>query len=160
MTLGTDNMSENMFHALNIGIVLNRGLRDDNPPTPTPQTMLDWATQNGARAVGMEQEFGSIEAGKYADLTFVNLGRAHLVPAISPVSNLVHYGETADVESVMVGGEFVMRQGEVLSMDEPEVIERAREASLRVWGRFRQEYPDIHVPAYPGPDFPKAQQDG
>ena len=160
VTLGTDNMSENMFHALNIGIVLNRGLRDDNPPTPTPQTMLDWATQNGARAVGMEQEFGSIEAGKYADLTFVNMGRAHLVPAISPVSNLVHYGETADVESVMVGGEFVMRQGEVLSMNEPEVIERAREASLRVWGRFQQEYPDIHVPAYPGPDFPKAQQDG
>ena len=52
MTLGTDNMSENMFQALNVGIVLNRGLRDDDPPTPTPQTMLDWATQNGAKAVG------------------------------------------------------------------------------------------------------------
>ena len=104
----------------------------------------------------MEQEFGSIEAGKLADLTFVDLGRAHLVPAISPVSNLVHYGEMADVESVMVSGEFVMRQGKVLSMDEDEVVEKAREATLRVWKRFKQEYEDIYVPAYPGPDFPKA----
>ena len=159
VTLGTDNMSENMFQALNIGIVLNRGLREGSPPTPTPQTMLDWATLNGARALGLEQELGSIEQGKYADLTFVDLGRAHLVPAISPVSNLVHYGETADVESVMVGGEFVMRQGKALTMDEGEVMENARKASLRVWEQFRQSYPDIYVPAYPGPDFPKAQQD-
>ena len=55
----------------------------------------------------------------------------------------------------MVGGEFVMRQGKVLSMDEGEVVEKAREATLRVWKRFKQEYEDIYVPAYPGPDFPK-----
>ena len=156
VTLGTDNMTENMFHALNFGLVLNRSLRDDSPPKPMPQDLLNWATLNGAKSVGMEDELGSIESGKLADLTFVDLSRAHLVPAISPVSNLVHYGETGDVESVMVGGEFVMRQGKVLSMDEREVVEKAREATLRVWKRFKQEYEDIYVPAYPGPDFPKA----
>ena len=155
VTLGTDNMTENMFHALNFGLVLNRGLRDDSPPKPMPQDLLNWATRNGAKSVGMEDELGSIEAGKYADLTFVDLNRAHLVPAISPVSNLVHYGETADVESVMVGGDFVMRDRNVLTMDEGEVVDKARESTLRVWKRFKQDYEDIYVPAYPGPDFPK-----
>ena len=120
-----------------------------------PQDLLHWATLNGAKSVGMEDELGSIEAGKLADLTFVDLSRAHLVPAINPVSNLVHYGETGDVESVMVGGEFVMRDRRVLTMDEDEVVEKARESTLRVWTRFKQEYEDIYVPAYPGPDFPK-----
>ena len=41
-------------------------------------------------------------------------------------------------------------------MDEGEVVEKARESTLRVWKRFKQEYEDIYVPAYPGPDFPKA----
>lgn len=155
VTLGTDNMTENMFHALNFGLVLNRSLRDDSPPKPMPQDLLHWATLNGARSVGMEDELGSIEAGKLADLTFVEMRRAHLAPAISPVSNLVHYGEAGDVDSVMVGGEFVMREGRVLTMDEDEVIEKARESTLRVWKRFKQEYKDIYVPPYPGPDFPK-----
>ena len=115
VTLGTDNMSENMFHALNIGIVLNRGLRDDDPPDPdAPDNAGLGDAERSEGPWGWRHELGSVEAGKYADLTFVDLGRAHLVPAISPVSNLVHYGETADVESVMVGGEFVMRHGKVL----------------------------------------------
>ena len=155
VTLGTDNMTENMFHALNFGLVLNRGLRRETPPKPMPQDLLHWATLNGARSIGMEEEIGSIEAGKLADLTFVDMSRAHLVPAISPVSNLVHYGEAGDVDSVMVGGEFVMREGKALTMDEEEVMEKARESTLRVWKRFKEEYADIYVPAYPGPDFPK-----
>ena len=151
VTLGTDNMSENMFQALGVGLILNRGLRGAGP-VPRPQTVLDWATQNGAKALGLEDELGSIEAGKLADLIIIDLTRPHLVPAISPVANLVHYGEAADVESVMVAGEFLMSQGKVLTINEDEVVENARQATVRSWRRLKEQFPDIALPDYPGWD--------
>ena len=106
VTLGTDNMSENMFQALNVGIVLNRGLRDDDPSHPDAPDDAGLGDSERGEGRGYGAGIRVNRGGEVADLTFVDLGRAHLVPAISPVSNLVHYGETADVESVMVGGEF------------------------------------------------------
>ena len=95
VTLGTDNMTENMFHALNFGLVLNRGLagRLSAQADATRLVALGDAERRESQ-LAWKMNSGSIEAGKLADLTFVDLGRAHLVPAISPVSNLVHYGES------------------------------------------------------------------
>jgi 5-methylthioadenosine/S-adenosylhomocysteine deaminase len=111
---------------------------------------LDWATKNGARSLGLEEELGSIESGKLADLIIIDLTRPHLVPAINPVSNLVHYGEMADVESVMVAGELIMSEGKVLTMDEDEVVANARQATVRSWSRLKEQFPDIAVPDYAG----------
>ena len=58
VTLGTDNMSEDMFEAMRIGIVVNRGMRRDGK-VPTPREVLSWATVNGARALN-RNDLGSL----------------------------------------------------------------------------------------------------
>ena len=145
VALGTDNMTEDMFHAMNKGLITQRGMRGGgiNPP---PQQMLRCATTNGAAALGRDHDLGSIEAGKLADLCIVNLTRPHLVPAINLVSNLVHYGQAGDVETVMVDGELVMQDGVVLTMNEEDVVRNAREATASSWLRLHEQYPDVPMP--------------
>jgi 5-methylthioadenosine/S-adenosylhomocysteine deaminase len=144
VTLGTDNMSEDMFDALRIGVIINRGLRGD-VARPTPQEVLTWPTLNAARALGRD-DLGSIEAGKKADLTVVRLDRPHLTPMLSIVPSLVHYGQASDVESVMVDGEWIMRDGKVLTMDEAATMQAAQEASESAWRRLKEGWPVVDVP--------------
>ena len=145
VTLGTDNMSEDMFDAMRIGIVVNRGMRRDGK-VPMPAEVLAWATVNGARALSRE-DLGSLEVGKKADLAVVHLDRPHLVPLLDVVSSLVHYAQASDVESVMVDGDWVMKDGQVLTMDEGAVMEAAQYATVGAWRRLREKWPDIAVPA-------------
>ena len=145
VTLGTDNMSEDMFDALRIGIVLNRGLRGDSS-RPSPNEMLAWATRNAAQALARD-DLGSLAPGKKADLLVTRLDRPHLTPTLDVVSSLVHYGQASDVESVMVDGEWIMKDGVVLTMDEEETIQHAQEAALDAWRRLHQRWPDIEVPS-------------
>ncbi|MFA7249197.1 MAG: amidohydrolase family protein [Dehalococcoidia bacterium] len=142
MTLGTDNMSENMFEALNIGISLHRGAYGGGAK-PTPGDMLDAATRNGAAAVGRTADLGSIEAGKKADLAILNINHPSLRPISSVVSNLVHYGHPGVVDSVMVDGRFVMQDGRVTSMDEEAVVTAGQRAMESAWRRLGERWPDI-----------------
>jgi 5-methylthioadenosine/S-adenosylhomocysteine deaminase len=145
LTLGTDNMSEDMFDAMRIGIVVNRGMRGDGQ-NPTPAEVLSWATTNGARALARD-DLGAIEVGRKADLAVVRLDRPHLTPLLDVTSSLVHYAQASDVESVMVDGEWVMRDGRVLTMDEEAVMEDARLATISSWRRLRDRWPNLSVPA-------------
>ena len=142
VALGTDNMSEDMWQALSVGIIVNRGKRGGGP-VPTPRTMLDWATRNGARALGREDDLGSLEPGKLADVALVDLRRAHLTPSNNLLSNLVHYGQASDVDTLIVGGEMVMREGRVLTYNEEDVLRNAKEATRNAWARLSEQYPDI-----------------
>ncbi|MBM3517116.1 MAG: amidohydrolase family protein [Alphaproteobacteria bacterium] len=144
--LGTDNMTEDMLQAMKIGSIVHRGGYGGgvNPP---PQHALDAATRNGALSLGAEADIGSIEPGKKADLAVLNLRDACMVPRINLVSNLVHYGHQGMVESVMVDGEFLMRDGRILCLDEPEVLRNAQEATAGAWRRLHEKNPDLPLPA-------------
>ncbi len=142
VALGTDNMSEDMWQALSIGIIVNRGKRGGGI-YPTPRQFLDCVTRNGALALGRDKDMGTLEAGKLADVTIVDLRRPHLTPVNNLLSNLVHYGQAADVETVIVGGEMVMRDGKVLTMNEDDVVRNAAEATTSAWMRLREQFPDI-----------------
>ncbi len=146
VVLGTDNMTEDLFQAMTIGSVVHRGAYGGGV-TPTPQMTLDSITCNAARALGRETELGSVEAGKLADLTILDSYRAHLRPVINLVSNLVHYGHPGAVSHVMVGGDFLMRDGEVLSMNAGDTVALAQEATVTSWQRLHEISPDIVVPA-------------
>ena len=150
IVLGTDNMTEDMFHAMKIGTIIHRGgLRGkdrDGRLAPSPQATLDAATRNGATALGRSADLGSLEAGKKADLTILDLNRAHLRPIIDLTSSIVHYGHPGAVESVMVDGRFLMRAGKVLCMDEDAVIAEAQEATVAAWRRLNETSGDIELP--------------
>ncbi len=142
ISLGTDNMSEDMLAALHSGISAHRANLGGGV-SPTPQVMFDAATRNGAAAIGREHDLGSIEAGKKADLALINLNHPSMRPISSIVSNIVHYGHPGIVDSVMVDGRFLMQGGTILGMDEEAVVAEAQRAVDAVWARFGQQFPDI-----------------
>jgi 5-methylthioadenosine/S-adenosylhomocysteine deaminase len=87
--------------------------------------VLRMATRDGARALGLEAEIGSLEAGKRADISVVQLGRLHTTPLPDVVSTLVYAAETWDVRDVLIDGRVVLRGGELQTLDEREVIAEA-----------------------------------
>jgi len=132
---GTDNNTNDLFEVMRIALLTERIRRDDAMPglRPQPEDVLEDATMGGARAVRQEKLVGSLEVGKKADLLVVDTQRAHLVPAGRIVSAVIHNGHPSDIESVMVDGQFIMRDRKVLTMDEAGVIAEADEVGRRIW---------------------------
>ena len=92
----------------------------------TAARVLRMATRDGARALGLGDEIGSVEAGKRADLIVVDLERLHTTPRPDVVSTVVYASEAADVRDVLIDGRAVMRDGQLTTLDEREVIAEAR----------------------------------
>src|SRR5260370_5200784 len=86
-------------------------------------------SSEGARGVGLEEEIGSIETGKRADLTLLNMNRLHTTPRPDPISTIVYAAEAGDVETVIIDGQVMMREGQLLTMNEQDVIRSAQESS-------------------------------
>ena len=145
VALGTDNMTEDMFHAMKVGSIVHRGSYGGGID-PQPQDLLDGATRNGALSLGASGDIGSIEAGRKADLTVIDLAAPCMVPRINLVSNIVHYGHPGIVTSVMVDGRFLMRDGEVLCLDEKSVVADAQQAAGAAWRRLNEKNPDLPLP--------------
>jgi len=92
---------------------------------------LRMATVDGARALGLENEIGTLESGKRADVVVVNLNALHSSPSSTdPISALVYSAQTSDVRSVVIDGRVVMKDRELLTLDESSVVQNAnREAA-------------------------------
>ncbi len=149
IAIGTDNMTEDMFHALKIGLIVHRGGRGrakEGGVNPQPQALLDGVTRNAARSVGASAEIGSIEVGKKADLTIIDLNVPAMRPIIRLVSNIVHYGHPGIVHSVMTDGTFLMRDRKVLTLDEAALLKESQKVTERVWQRMIAKNPDIPPP--------------
>ena len=143
--LGTDNNTQDMVEVMRTALFTERILLDD-PTTPQPEDVLEWATLGSARALHMEDSLGSLEVGKKADLFIVNTQRPHLVPTMRIVSGFIHNGQPGDIESVMVDGTFLMRDGMVLTVDEEEIVKEADRIGRRAWRRLVERYPDVPFP--------------
>ena len=100
-----------------------------------PRDVFAMATINGARALGLSDEIGSIELGKRADLVVLDFRRPHLLPAIDPLRTLVHTAQGRDVEHVFVDGEHVVRDGRPTKVDMDAVIADASGVIERLWQR-------------------------
>jgi 5-methylthioadenosine/S-adenosylhomocysteine deaminase len=95
-------------------------------------TVLKMATRWGARVLGLEQEIGTLEAGKKADLIVVDLRSPHMVPLYHPISTLVYAASGGDVKDVMVNGKILMRDRRMTQVDTEEVMAKVREISKRI----------------------------
>ena len=139
ITMGSDNMAEDMVEVMRTGLFMERIRRADGRQ-PTPEQALRWASRNGYRAFGMP-DGGWLAPGNKADLVVVDTRRAHLVPMLRAVSNFVHNGQARDVHSVMVDGRWLMRDGTVLTMDEPAILAEAQRVANAAWSRqFHQQF--------------------
>ncbi|MDX6270372.1 MAG: 5-methylthioadenosine/S-adenosylhomocysteine deaminase [Acidobacteriota bacterium] len=99
--------------------------------------VLRMATIDGARALGLEAETGTLEVGKRADLIVLALDRLHLTPRPDIVSAVVYAAEAADVRTVVIDGQVVMRERELTTVSEREVIEDATEQARQLFQRAR-----------------------
>ena len=149
---GTDNNTNDLFEVMRIALLTERIRRDDPFPgvQPQPEDILADATFGGARAVNQEKALGSLEVGKKADLLVVDTLRPHLVPAGRIVSAVIHSGHPSDIESVMIDGQFVVRRGKVLTMDEDAIVKAADQVGRRIWGQVLAGGP-VPVPRLPRP---------
>jgi 5-methylthioadenosine/S-adenosylhomocysteine deaminase len=130
VALGTDgaasNNAQDMVEVMKSAILLQRGRLQDASVLP-PSQVLRMATINGARGIGLEHLVGSLEPGKRADIIGLNLlGRAHSVALHDVVSQVVYTGRPSNVELAMVDGRILLRDGEVLSVDEQGLLAKAQ----------------------------------
>jgi 5-methylthioadenosine/S-adenosylhomocysteine deaminase len=102
-------------------------------------TTLAMATREGARAIGLENEIGSIEVGKKADLILVKLDKARTVPVHDPHYALAFTARGDDVRTTIVNGKVLMEDGIILAEDEAAILEEARRRSAAIFS----------VPFYP-----------
>ncbi len=98
-----------------------------NPLALNAKAVVEMATIDGARALHMEKEIGSLEAGKKADVVLVSLDEPNAVPMYDIYAQIAYSLKGSDVETVIIGGRVVMRDRKLLTVDEPAVLEKARE---------------------------------
>jgi len=144
ITLGTDNMAEDMVEVVRTAMFMERVRRADGQ-RPTPEQAMAWATRNGYRALGVS-DGGWLAPRNRADFVVVDFRRAHLVPGLRPVSCFVHQGQAGDVEAVMVHGRWLMRDGRVLTLDEASILVEAERVARTAWARLFAERPELHRP--------------
>jgi len=130
------DMIELMRWALITGRVQSGGVSD----SWQPRQVFEMATINGALALGLNDQIGSLEVGKQADLVILDFRKPHLVPMISPLGNLVHTAHGRDVRMVMIGGEIVVEDGRPTKVDVDEICREAEIVSREVWGDVGRSY--------------------
>ena len=142
---GSDNMAHDMVEVLRLALLLGRIERHDDIELQ-PEDVLEWTTRNASQALRLGDQIGSLEVGKQADLMVLDARRPHLAPTLRLVSTLIHNGQAGDVESVMVGGRWLMRDGRVLVLDEPAIVAEAEAIARRGWQRMMDRHPEVRYP--------------
>jgi 5-methylthioadenosine/S-adenosylhomocysteine deaminase len=133
--LGSDgpasSNNHSLFQAMKFAALVPKGVSRD-ATIMTAEKVLEMATIDGARAVGLADEIGSLEVGKRADVIVIDYENASMTPIHHPVSALVNSALGHEVSDVTVDGRFVMRNGALLSVDEAAVRRRAQETAARI----------------------------
>ena len=135
ITICTDSMSGSMFESMRFGLAVHR-LSSGKRTEPKPQQILEMATTNGAKALGMEEQIGSIEVGKKADLIAVKKNKFHIAPIVSPYGTLVHSAQATDVEHVWIDGVWRVKLGQVIGVDEEALCAEVQALSDQCWNRY------------------------
>jgi len=107
-----------------------------DPTMADAQTVLRMATIEGARAVGLADVIGSIEAGKAADIVILDTRKPHMTPMYHPVSHVVYCANGADVTDVVVAGKIVVRNRQLLTVDVEDIMRRSAELAKKIGSTF------------------------
>lgn len=105
-----------------------------NPNIMPAKTLLKMATRGGVAAYGANDAPGALEVGRRADLISIDLDQAHIMPSSNLTNTLVETVHAGDVRDMIVDGKLIMRERVVLTLDEQEVLARARAAHEKLFG--------------------------
>src|SRR5579863_2773853 len=125
------NNNQDMFEEMDLAAKLQKIARRDPRALPAEE-VVEMATIGGARALHMEKEIGSLEAGKQADVIVVDTTAPHATPMYNVYSELVFALKASDVKTVVVGGKIVMEDRRMLTLNEPEILAKAQEYKKKI----------------------------
>ncbi len=136
--IGTDGAASNnrfdLWEEMRLAALLAKG-SSGRPEVLPAQTALRMATLDGARALGLDKEIGSLLPGKQADVVAVDLSGSATQPCYDPISQLVYSAGRQQVSDVWVAGERVVKEGRCLTLNEAEVIHHARQWQEKIAAR-------------------------
>ena len=130
VSLGSDSaMSGNFLDAIRQTFLVVGGFHETrlDPKILRPEVAVEMITINGARAMLWDDELGSLEVGKKADVSILNTQRPEWQPIYNPIANLVYCAHGGCADTVLVDGKVIMRDGKVLTLNETDLYEEARD---------------------------------
>ena len=145
LSIGTDGASSSnhmdMVDEMWLTSLIHKGWRLD--PTVVPsQDILRMATRWGARAVLEGSLYGSLEAGKKADLIVINPHGPSMMPVNDKIAALVTAMHSSNIESTMCDGKWLMRDRKILTLDEEAILKEGAERAAAIYRRAGIELPD------------------
>lgn len=132
--LGTDGQTHSMFEIMRTSQMLHR-LKYENLELLPDSDILKMATNNGGEALLMADEIGSLEPGKKADMIFLKDRSAVPIFEANVENYIVSTCERSDVDSVMIDGVMVLKDGDFIGVDEEEVYRKCRDEAVDLWKR-------------------------
>ena len=119
----SSNNNQDIIEAMKLCALLHKNYTL-NASVLTAEDVLEMATIEGAKALRLEDQIGSIEIGKCADLTVIDLEKPHLTPCPRPISNLVYAANGSDVIYTIVNGNILLDDRTVTTLDEQRILEK------------------------------------
>jgi len=139
VSLGTDspcsNNTTDMFEVMKTTAILHKGV-NKNPMLMPAEQVLEMATIEGAKALSWENEIGSIEIGKDADLAIIDVHKPHLCPMYNETSHLVYATKGADAETVIINGKIVMENRKLTTLNVEKIMTMAEKAKSDLLARL------------------------
>jgi 5-methylthioadenosine/S-adenosylhomocysteine deaminase len=133
--LGTDGIGStttlDMFEEMKTAAYLQK-ISTMEPTSIKAYDLLKMATIEGAKVLGLEDEIGTIEVGKKADIILINTDKLHLCPENDICTNLVYSANGADVDTVIIDGKIIMKNREMLNVNENEIMNKVRNIAERL----------------------------
>ena len=140
--IGTDgaasNNSLNLFHEMSLLALIHKGVAK-TPQCISAKEVFRIATVNGAKALGLEKEIGTLEVGKKADIAILNLNTPSLTPRNNLIAGLSYSANGSEVETVIIDGKVTMENRKVLTMDE-ELVYKKIDGIIARMGLDKKEY--------------------
>ena len=141
VALGTDGCASNndlsMLGEMHTASLLAKGVSQDATALTAMQTVR-MATINGAKALGLDQDTGSLEVGKYADITAIDFSSLEMNPVYDPIANLVYSTSREQVSDVWVAGKHLLKDRELTTLDEQEIMNKCKKWN-EVISKFENE---------------------
>src|SRR5690606_28302219 len=149
--IGTDGPASNndldMFEEIRLAAILAKTAANDPTALPAREALL-MATRQGAEALFMGDKTGSLEVGKCADVIVMDAKPLHNMPQFdhdpnAVYSRIVYAGHSSDVRHVLCNGRWLMRDRELLTLDENALVEQAQEYAVRIDAFLREREQNV-----------------